>query len=86
MEGGDQRTLTNDRCLRADGEEDQDGRAVAIVRIASVRPYLHTDVAAACANYFEKGLLVWDLTNIRQITYSNSVLATRGIFELSIDL
>lgn len=78
--------VENDLFLRADGEVDQDGRAVAIVRIASVRPFLHTDMAAACANYFEEGWLAWELTNIRQITYSKPVLAARGIYELSVDL
>ncbi|MCR5944309.1 ASCH domain-containing protein [Ochrobactrum sp. XJ1] len=78
--------VENDRFLRADGEEDQDGRAVAIVRIASVRPFLHSDMAAACANYFEEGWLAWELTNIRQITYSKPVLAARGIYEFSIDI
>lgn len=78
--------VENNRFLRADGEEDPDGRAVAIVRIASVRPFQHTDMVAACANYFEEGWLAWELTNIRQITYSKPVLAARGIYELSIDL
>lgn len=77
--------VENDRFLRADGEEDQDGRAVAIVRIASVRPFLHSDMAAACANYFEEGWLAWEITNLRQITYSKPVLAARGIYELSVD-
>lgn len=78
--------VENDRFLRADGEEDQNSRAVAIVRVASVRPFLRTDMTDACANYFEEGWLAWELTHIRQINYSRPVLAARGIYEVYIDL
>lgn len=47
--------VENSRFLQNDGEEDQDGKVVAIVRVASVRPFHSTDIVAACASYYEDG-------------------------------
>ncbi|WP_406736132.1 ASCH domain-containing protein [Thioclava sp. GXIMD4215] len=78
--------VENSRFLHIDGEEDQDGKAVAVVRVASVRPFRSTDIAAACASYYEDGWLAWELTNLRPISCSLPVLAARGIYEVPVDL
>lgn len=78
--------VENSRFLHMDGEEDQDGKAVAIVRVASVRPFCSTDIAAACASYYEDGWLAWELTNIRPVSCLLPVLAARGLYEVPIDL
>lgn len=43
--------------LHQDGDEDPDGTAVAIVRVARVRPFTLADMAAACASSFAEGWL-----------------------------
>lgn len=68
------------------GDVDLDGRAVAIVQISSVRPFVEADVNAACANYYEAGWWAWELTNIRPIISRPKVFAARGIYEVNIDL
>ncbi|WP_417839961.1 ASCH domain-containing protein [Tritonibacter scottomollicae] len=78
--------IENSRFLHNDGEEVEDGKAVAFVRVATVRPFQSADIAAACASYYENGWLAWELTNIRPISYSQPVLAARGIYEVSVDL
>lgn len=75
--------VENDRFLRQDGDEDQDGRAVAIVRVATVRPFIESDVPAACASFFEEGWLAWELTDIRPVRSSEKILAARGLYEVS---
>jgi hypothetical protein len=57
--------VENDRFLRADDDKDSDGRAVAIVRVARVRPFLRKDMIAACASSFAEGWLAWELTDMR---------------------
>lgn len=78
--------VENSRFLKIQGEEDQDGKAVAIVRVASVRPFRSTDIAAACASSYEDGWLAWELTKIRPISYALPVLAARGIYEVPVNL
>lgn len=74
--------VENNHFLRKNGEQDQDGRAVAIVRVASVRPFVPADTEAACANSFEEGWLAWELTHIRRFSWGAPVLAARGIYEV----
>lgn len=78
--------VENSRFLHNDGDEDPDGKAVAIVRVAAVRPFQISDMAAACASYYEDGWLAWELTHIRPISCSQPVLAARGIYDVSFDL
>ncbi|WP_422050316.1 ASCH domain-containing protein [Shimia sp.] len=78
--------VENTRFLRRENETDQDGRAIAIVRVQKVRPFVQADVDAACASYFEEGWLAWELTDIRKISCSKPVLAARGIYDLQVDL
>ncbi len=76
--------VENDKYLTKTGDIDPDGRAVAIVRISLVRPFIIADLQPACARYFEQGWHSWVLTNVRPISFSKKVLAARGIYEIDI--
>ncbi|MEL6516025.1 MAG: ASCH domain-containing protein [Pseudomonadota bacterium] len=77
--------VENTRFLHRDGEEDRDGKAVVIVRVGNVRPFVPADVDAACASYFEEGWLAWELTDVRQVSHTKPVLAARGIYDVHLD-
>lgn len=76
--------VENDRYLVADGDEDQDGRVVAIVRVRAVRPWTEADLAASCADNFEEGWLAWELHSVRPVTSDTPVLAARRLYELAL--
>lgn len=74
--------VENDRFLRKEGDFDENGTAVAIVRIKAIRCFLPTDIDAACASYFEEGWYAWELSDVRPISCSPKVVAARGIYEV----
>nr|WP_274517587.1 ASCH domain-containing protein [Pseudomonas sp. GM18] len=74
--------VENRRFLHTDGDEDDDGIAVAIVRVKSVRPFVLADMQAACASYFEEGWLAWELSDLRPVTHLVPIRAARGIYEV----
>ncbi len=76
--------IENRHYLRQDGEEDPDGHAVALVRVKAVRAFERTDIAAACASYYEDGWLAWELTDIRPISCDQKVVAARGIYQVEL--
>ncbi len=76
--------VENSRFLRGPSEEDPDGRAVAIVKVAQVRPFLTEDVAAAMASSFEEGWLAWELVDVRPVRLDSPVRAAPGIYEVEI--
>jgi len=45
--------VENNRFLK--GEDEDQGAAVAIVRVKAVRPFCKTDMASACASSLEQG-------------------------------
>ncbi|MCU1724770.1 ASCH domain-containing protein [Pseudomonas sp. 5P_5.1_Bac1] len=71
--------VENERFLHVDGDED-DGHAVAIVRVKAVRPFVEADIPAACASSYARGWLAWELTDVRPITPPIPVRAARGIY------
>ncbi|MFI7884845.1 ASCH domain-containing protein [Pseudomonas juntendi] len=73
--------VENGSFLHGDGDEDDDGIAVAIVRLKAVRPFILADMEAACASYFEDGWLAWELSDIRPIS-PVTIRAARGIYEV----
>ena len=77
--------VENSRFLHEEGDEDADGRAVAILRVGAVRPFRPSDIAAACASYYEEGWLAWELTHIRPISCAQPLRAARGIYDLKVD-
>lgn len=74
--------VENGRFLHNDGDEDDDGIAVAVVRVKAVRPFVLADMQAACASYFEDGWLAWELSDLRPVTHSVAIRAARGIYEV----
>ncbi|WP_339432591.1 MULTISPECIES: ASCH domain-containing protein [unclassified Pseudomonas] len=74
--------VENGRFLHNDGDEDDNGIAVAIVRVKAVRPFVLADMQAACASYFEDGWLAWELSDLRPVTHSVAIRAARGIYEV----
>ncbi|USW94313.1 ASCH domain-containing protein [Pseudomonas proteolytica] len=74
--------VENERFLHADGDEDDAGVAVAVVRVKAVRAFTPEDVPAACASYFEEGWLAWELSDVRPLAHPFSALAARGIYEV----
>ena len=75
--------VENGRFLQVDGEED-DGLAVAIVRVKSVRPFVEADIPAACASSYADGWLAWELTDVRPITPPVPARAARGIYQVNL--
>ncbi|WP_225422440.1 deaminase [Pseudomonas huaxiensis] len=73
--------VENERFLHVDGDED-DGHAVAIVRVRAVRPFVEADIPAACASSYAQGWLAWELTDVRPITPPVPVRAARGIYQV----
>jgi hypothetical protein len=76
--------VQNGRYLMKDGDEDSDGRVVAIVRVGAVRPFTRADMQAACATSFEEGWLAWELHMVRPVASSRAVLAARRLYELAL--
>lgn len=74
--------MENERFLHNDGDEDDNGIAVAIVRVKAVRPFILADMQAACASYFEDGWLTWELSDIRPVIPPVTIRAARGIYEV----
>jgi hypothetical protein len=79
---GDLLIVENNKFLTAEGETDPNGRAVALVRVANVRPYLESDIPAACASRWEPGYFSWELTDVRPINSNEILLAARGFYEV----
>ncbi len=78
--------MENDRFLLHDGDYDEDGVPVAIVKVKAVRPFMLSDVKAACASYFEEGWLVWELAEVRPVRSTVPVIAARGLYEVAFRL
>lgn len=83
---GDLLIVENYNFLRRDGETDPEGKPVALVKIKKVRPFLATDMLAACATKWEPGYYSWELTDVRPIESTQQVIAARGIYSLDIKI
>jgi len=78
--------VENGYFLLDDGDHDDDGTPVAIVKVKAVRPFTLADMEAACASYFEEGWLAWELAYVRPVRSVARVVAARGIYELDFPL
>ena len=75
--------VESDRFLHEPGDEDPNGRAVALVKVARVRPFVAEDVTAAMASAFEEGWLAWELADVRPVHSSRPArAAAQGIYEV----
>ncbi|KAA0970367.1 ASCH domain-containing protein [Aureimonas fodinaquatilis] len=72
--------VENGRFLTQDGDEDRNGAAVAIVKVKTVRPFVLSDMEAACASYFEDGWFAWELVDVRPVHAARHIVAARGIY------
>lgn len=75
--------VENGRRLTQAGDEDPEGRAVAIVRISAVHDWTPEEAEAACSVY-EPGWLSWVIEDVRPIAEPFRVVAARRIYELKI--
>ncbi|MGD9540627.1 ASCH domain-containing protein [Methylocystis sp.] len=74
--------VENNRFLK--GEDEDQGAAVAIVRVTAVRPFCKFDMALACASSFEEGWLAWVLSDVRSLAFPIPVAARRKIYEVEL--
>ena len=75
--------VENNKYLREPNEVDPaGGKPVAVIRINNVRPFLESDIPAACATRWEPGYYSWEVSVIRQIQTDEVVLATRGLYDI----
>ena len=74
--------VENDHYLFHEGEVDPHGRAVAIVKVKSFRPYTRDDIEAACATSWSEGYYAWELAEVRPLTCETTVVAKRRIYEV----
>jgi len=74
--------VENNRFLK--GEDEDQGAAVAVVRVTAVRPFCAFDMASACASSFEEGWLAWELSDVRSLAFPIPMVAKRKIYEVEL--
>jgi hypothetical protein len=78
--------VQNSNRLSCDGlTSDPDGKVVAMVDVAMVRPWQKDDLVASVSDIFEEGWLAWELQNIRPVDYPLPVSACRKIYEVELE-
>jgi len=70
--------------LDAEGEVDQNGRAVALVDVGEVGPWMPSQVEMACSEEWLSDYFAWQLENVRPILDPPVVSAERGLFRVHI--
>lgn len=76
--------VENNRFLHAEGDEDADGIALALVRVKAVRPFVLADMQASCATRFEDGWLAWELFDVRPLPTPVRVRAAKGLYHIEL--
>jgi hypothetical protein len=75
------------RRLEAVDDTDLNGRIVAVAKVKAVRPFTVSDIARACALFFQDGQLAWELTEVRPVRPPRGpVTAARKLYELDVTL
>lgn len=64
--------------------EDPNGRAVALVDIEAVAAWRETQIAEACATYWEPGWMAWRISNLRPLKLEVRVPARLRIYPLDL--
>ena len=77
--------VENQQVLNESNQHDPDGHAVAVVKIANIRPFRPDDIDAACASYYEDGWFAWEISDVRALAEPFSAIAFRKIYQLDID-
>ncbi|MGR5194236.1 hypothetical protein ACPV4H_10100 [Vibrio rotiferianus] len=77
--------VQNTKRLTKDGDEDFDGRVVAIIDIVSCAPWEKEDCRhSGCdESDFEEGWLAWKLVNIRKLNAPVIAVAKRKFYDLT---
>lgn len=76
--------VENTRLLLQDGDSDDAGRAVALVDVHAVAPWLPSEVDAACSSGWVPGYWAWRLENVRPIAGRPAVVAKRKLYEVHV--
>ena len=66
------------------GQVDPDGKAVALVDVVRVEPWLPTQVAAACSDGWEPGYFAWHLAHVRPLSARLPVIASRKLYKVAL--
>jgi hypothetical protein len=72
--------------LTQDGQIDFDGRAVAIVDVVSIEPWLPSQVVSACSTGWQPGYYAWHLDNVRPLNTLQKVMAARKLYDIDVDV
>lgn len=78
--------VENKTFLREDGAFDDDGRAVALVKVTATRAFTERDIERARATRFAEGYYSWELSDIRPVRCRKAVRAERGIYVVNVEL
>jgi hypothetical protein len=84
--GEDLLIVQTKRRLSAGEAPDPEGRAVALVKLKEIRPFVYEDRPFAKTERFEEGWWAWVLEDLRPIKTRPRVLAAREIYEVPLDL
>lgn len=76
--------VQNNVFLTKDNPVDQNGKAIAMVDIYSIKDWKLEDLNSACGNYFENGWLAWEISNVRLLNYSIIIPAKLKIYNIEI--
>ncbi len=74
--------VENDAYLSDRRPEDPDGRAVALVDVASVHPWTEAEVDAAFSSGWKPGYFAWVLSNVRPLPGEEIVPARLRLYEV----
>lgn len=67
-------------------EDEEIGRAVAIVDIEAIHLWTENELELATASYWEDGYWAWEISNVRPIEKCIEVPAKRKIYAIDVDL
>ena len=76
--------IENDNYLTQEGQTDPDGRAVALVDVAFIEPWMPSQVEAACSNGWKSGYFAWHLENVRPLIPSSRIMAARKLYKVEL--
>lgn len=77
--------VQNKKLLSEEDMTDADGRAVALVRVKEMRPFVYADRAEAKTERFAEGWYAWVLTDLRPVRGRVPCLAARKIYEVELE-
>lgn len=76
--------VQNDKLLLKEGDEDENGVALALVDFVEVKPWKESEVVAACSSGFKEGYFGWRIENMRPINPPQKAVAKRKIYQIEL--